>query len=162
MPRARMILVKVAMQIPQRTMIGTVLSPTVETLLVRVPVRLVQLTMKFPVRSVIMSIINVVMGQCRCGWCRYSQHRRSNENFADGHDTSPVQAAPPSEERLHPPLQYGGEVEPYRNAPFSDRSWHVAKVELSQRCWGGPHQRRRPSTAAWGKGLLASLGSGAR
>src|SRR5262245_1206545 len=78
-------------------MIGAVLSPTVETLLVRAPVCLVQLTMKFPVRSVVtsMSTIVVVMGPCRCGWCHYSQHRRSNENFADDHDyiSSPRRAS---------------------------------------------------------------------
>src|SRR4029453_14990557 len=56
---------------------------------------LIDLTMKFPVRSVIttMSTIVVVMGQCRCRWCCYGQNHRSNEIFADGHDASPVQAA---------------------------------------------------------------------
>jgi len=115
-------------------MIGAVLSPTVETLLARVPVCLVQLTMKFPVRSVItsMSTIVVVMGQCRCGWCRYGQYCHSNESFIDGHDTSPVQAAPMVEAQnaCIYPLQYGDGVEPHRNAPFRFRSWRAVTVEV--------------------------------
>src|SRR5215510_7076513 len=96
MPRARMIRVKVAMQVPQGTVIGAMLSLAIEALLVRTPVGYVHLTMKFPVRAVIasMSTIVVVVGQCRGGWCGYGQHRRSNESFADGHDTSPAHAAP--------------------------------------------------------------------
>jgi hypothetical protein len=101
MVRAGMILVEVAMQVPEGTVIGAMFGTAVEAFLVRASMGLVNLTMKFPVRSVIpsMSTIVVVMGKCRCGWCRYGQYRRSNESFADAHDTSPVQAAPLVEAR---------------------------------------------------------------
>ena len=78
-------------------MFGTV----IEALLVRAPMGLVHLTMKFPVRSMItsMSTIIFVMSQCRCGWSSYGPQRCRNESFADGHGTYPVQAAPLAEAR---------------------------------------------------------------
>src|SRR4029453_13338662 len=48
----------------------------------------------------------------------------------------PVQGAPPGSKRewLHPPLHYGGKAERHWNAPFSNRSWHAATVELFASC----------------------------
>ena len=63
MPRARMIFVKIGMQVPQRTVIGAMFCPAIEPLLVGAPVRPIHFSMEFPVRSVItrMSTI-IVMG----------------------------------------------------------------------------------------------------
>ena len=112
-------------------MIGAVLSPAIEALIVRAPVGLVHLAMKFPMRSVItrVSVVVVVANAAVAGTAMASTaaatrvlpmvmiHLQSKPR--------PCRSA----ERLHPPSQYGGEVEPRRNEPFSIHSLHAAKVE---------------------------------
>jgi len=116
----------------------------IEPLLVRAPMGLVHLAMKVPVRTVVtsVSIKVVVMRECCSGWCRYGQHRHSNESFAQSHNTSPVGALDRSAGRLHAALQCGGEIEPHRNEPFRNRSWPAAKVELPWHLLGGTNQKR--------------------
>src|SRR6516164_6173497 len=74
-------------------MISTVLGLAVEAFLVGTPVSFVHLAMKSPVRPVITGVLTVIVivGEGRCGRCRYGQHRRRNESFADGHGVSPVE-----------------------------------------------------------------------
>src|SRR5262249_8613154 len=86
-----MILVKIAVQVPQGAMIGTVLSLTIKAFLVCSPECLVQLAMKSPMRPVITSVLTIVVivGEGSCCRCGYGQHRRRNESFADGHGLSP-------------------------------------------------------------------------
>src|SRR5262245_61027256 len=97
MARARMILVKITMQVPQGSVIGTMLFAAVETFLVSTLVRFVHLAMESPVFPVITSmptVVIVVMRERSGSRCRYGQHRRRNENFADGHGTSPGEPGP--------------------------------------------------------------------
>ena len=88
-----MIFVEILVQALKCAVVGAVLGLAVEAFLVRTPVGLVDLVVESPVRPVIASVLTVVviMREGSCGRCRYGQHRRRNESFADGHGVSPVE-----------------------------------------------------------------------
>src|SRR4030088_2046220 len=87
MPVARMIVVEIFVQISERTMIGTVLSVTVEALLMRTSVGLGELVVKSPVLRVIAVI---VVRESRCH-SRGQQHNRCRrKDFSHRHARSPL------------------------------------------------------------------------
>jgi len=79
MPGTGMILVEVLMQIPQRPVIGAVLSGTVEALLMCAPVGFVDLTMESivgPMVALMLTVVVVVVRKRRRGRYRQGQRRR--------------------------------------------------------------------------------------
>jgi hypothetical protein len=89
-PGARMLLVEVAVQVPQGTMIRTVFGSAVEAFLVRTPVSLIHLPVKSPVRPMVsvVSTVSVLVSQsCGC-WCRKGQKSRCEDDFTYGHGVS--------------------------------------------------------------------------
>jgi hypothetical protein len=96
-PGARMLLVEVAVQVPQGTMIRTVFGSAVEAFLVRTPVSLIHLPVKSPVRpmvSVVSTVTVLVSQSCGC-WCRKGQRSRCEDDFADGHGSLSYARSPP-------------------------------------------------------------------
>jgi len=84
-----MLLVELAMQIPQRSVIGAVLPATGEALLMGTLVSFVYLAMESVVRPVValMLIVVVVVVMCErhCGRCRQRQNGCCHKYFADSH-----------------------------------------------------------------------------
>src|SRR3981189_1164646 len=78
------------MQVPQRTMIGTVLSATVETLLMSILVGLREIPVNSPVVLVIVLIVVRESRRHRCGQQQHCCHRKV---FSDAHGTSPLHRA---------------------------------------------------------------------
>jgi hypothetical protein len=81
-PRAWTIFVEIFVQVPQRTMIGTVLTSAVETLLMSTTVGLGQISVNSPVGPAIVLI--VVCESWRQG-CGQQQNRCRRKGFSDCH-----------------------------------------------------------------------------
>jgi len=84
MPCAWTIIVEIFMQIPQRTMIGTVLSSAVETLLMSTSVGLGEIPVNSPV---VLVIVLIVVRESRRHSCGQQQHCCRRKGFSDGHGT---------------------------------------------------------------------------
>jgi hypothetical protein len=84
------IFVEIFMQVSQRTMIGAVLSATVEALLMSILVGLGEIPVNSPVVLVIVLIVVRESRRHRCGQQQRCYHRKS---FSDGHGMSPLRRA---------------------------------------------------------------------
>src|SRR3982074_3181278 len=90
MPCAWTIFMVIFMQVPERTMIGTVLSAAVETLLMSTLVGIGEIPVNSPVVLVIVLIVVRESRRRRCGQQQHCCHRKG---FSDGHGTSPLHRA---------------------------------------------------------------------
>jgi hypothetical protein len=90
MPCAWTIFVEIFMQVPQRTMIGTVLSAAVETLLMSSLVGIGEIPVNSPV---VLVIVLIVVRESRGHRCGQQQHCCHRKGFSDGHGTSPLRRA---------------------------------------------------------------------
>jgi hypothetical protein len=89
---ARMLVMEVFMQVPQRTMVGPMLTAALETFLMRTSVSVRQLLVKLPVLPGITVIVVIVRERRHCGYGQ-PQHCCCYESFIHGHRTSPLGVA---------------------------------------------------------------------
>jgi hypothetical protein len=85
-----MVFVVFAVQIPERAMKRAMLGTTMEALFMRTPVSFRELVVELPMPSATVVSVVVVVRESLRRWRRYRQRCRGGQNFADGHDTSPV------------------------------------------------------------------------
>ena len=91
MPAAWTIFVEILVQIPEGTMIGTVLTPAVETVFMSAFVGAVELAVNSPVGCLIL----VFMRESRRHSGGQYDHRGCGKNFGEGHFKSPMPSPPP-------------------------------------------------------------------
>ena len=95
MPAAWTIFVEILVQIPEGTMIGTVLTPAVETVFMSAFVGAVELAVNSPVGCLIL----VFMRESRRHSGGQHQHCGRRKNFGEPHFKSPMPSPPLREQR---------------------------------------------------------------
>lgn len=90
-PGAWTFFVEILVQIPEGTMIGTVLTPAVETVFMSAFVGAVELAVNSPVGCLIL----VFMRESRRHSGGQYDHRGCGKNFGEGHFKSPMPSPPP-------------------------------------------------------------------